>query len=684
MGNRRIMKWISIFVSIMCIAVIFASTGFADELNDDRIQQLYINKPDVTVYYRDSSANHNIEAYLDGEQLSHIEDSVFSETGKGIDYYFLLDISGSIRDFSSIKEAILQFRESLRQMDHLILITFGNTVTSVLDGSEDKSTAESIVGNLEANDSTTVIAEAVKTTAGIMERASNPDQIVQTLVIISDGKPDTDHSASIDNAEQVLVTKGIQTYTVAVDNNEGDSKESIEQYRSRFSDLANNTGGLSQTIDSEDPVGSVLKAFQNVEEDLLHANVALFRSSSNIVSHRTEEFILSFPDDGHSDSRNVLVEKHQADSTPPEILSVDSAGPQSIVLKYSEDVEGADNPDNYSVEKEGQTVSVTSVKKNDSGYTLVLSEPFHNGKYVITVSDVTDSSQEQNKLETKFTLEIQDVHPEVLSLQINDTEDGFLIDFSEALTGLEEISHYTISCEEKEQEIKEVVVTENKTGVEVFLKNHLKNLEYTIDLSDIYDAETGKNTLLDERQTIEVKNITEWTLRDQLLKLLRDWLPLVLALVVLIIVIFIIVFTKRLKHRKYVVVNGEVVKESNVNEQLHVEVEPKKQGVPIVMWISNGNDEPKKIERTLDGSLCIGRSSRECDVYCDDPMMSKQHFMLSIENDGYLYITDLESTNGTLINGVRIKEKRKLMPRDEVRAGNLRFYFEPIQAVPRR
>lgn len=62
--------------------------------------------------------------------------------------------------------------------------------------------------------------------------------------------------------------------------------------------------------------------------------------------------------------------------------------------------------------------------------------------------------------------------------------------------------------------------------------------------------------------------------------------------------------------------------------------------------------------------------SKDCDIYFDDPKMSRQHFAL--ETDGMdVYITDLESSNGTFINGVRLEKRRKLLPNDEIAAGNI-------------
>ena len=50
--------------------------------------------------------------------------------------------------------------------------------------------------------------------------------------------------------------------------------------------------------------------------------------------------------------------------------------------------------------------------------------------------------------------------------------------------------------------------------------------------------------------------------------------------------------------------------------------------------------------------------------------MSRQHFALEYEQ-GDLFITDLEAANGTFVNGVRIKGRRKLQQDDVVSAGSM-------------
>ena len=71
----------------------------------------------------------------------------FSKTGEAVEYYVLLDISGSITGerFTDIKTALTQFRSELRENDSLILLTFGNEVTQVLGGTEDQQSAAAVI-----------------------------------------------------------------------------------------------------------------------------------------------------------------------------------------------------------------------------------------------------------------------------------------------------------------------------------------------------------------------------------------------------------------------------------------------------------------------------------------------------------------------------------------------------------
>ncbi len=69
--------------------------------------------------------------------------------------------------------------------------------------------------------------------------------------------------------------------------------------------------------------------------------------------------------------------------------------------------------------------------------------------------------------------------------------------------------------------------------------------------------------------------------------------------------------------------------------------------------IPHGGGDPIPLLKT---SLTIGRAE-SCDVVLRFPNVSSRHCLLSC-NGGYWFITDLDSSNGTKVNGNRILRKR--------------------------
>ena len=57
--------------------------------------------------------------------------------------------------------------------------------------------------------------------------------------------------------------------------------------------------------------------------------------------------------------------------------------------------------------------------------------------------------------------------------------------------------------------------------------------------------------------------------------------------------------------------------------------------------------------------VVIGRSAADCDFVMDSPEVSRAHVRLS-EKDGVLYIEDLGSANGTVLNGLSLKPAQQV------------------------
>src|SRR5919202_1233045 len=75
------------------------------------------------------------------------------------------------------------------------------------------------------------------------------------------------------------------------------------------------------------------------------------------------------------------------------------------------------------------------------------------------------------------------------------------------------------------------------------------------------------------------------------------------------------------------------------------------------------------IELVKDLTL-VGRKE-DCDIRLDHKSVSKQHCVI-VKTDGLLLLRDLGSTNGTRVNGQRVR-RAALLPQDQLSVASLRF-----------
>ena len=91
------------------------------------------------------------------------------------------------------------------------------------------------------------------------------------------------------------------------------------------------------------------------------------------------------------------------------------------------------------------------------------------------------------------------------------------------------------------------------------------------------------------------------------------------------------------------------------------------------MWIlrtTAAEGEPERTFRVLPGvARTIGRSTG-ADFILDAALVSRVHCQLLALGDGALEVQDLESTNGTYVNGARI-ERARLSPGDKGQVGRV-------------
>lgn len=85
-------------------------------------------------------------------------------------------------------------------------------------------------------------------------------------------------------------------------------------------------------------------------------------------------------------------------------------------------------------------------------------------------------------------------------------------------------------------------------------------------------------------------------------------------------------------------------------------------------------DGQRRTAPLVSGRITLGRSSANELCYPEDAGLSRQHVAFESDGAGWV-VRDLNSKNGTLVNGVRVEGSRRLQPGDRITAGHLVIEF---------
>lgn len=585
MGKRRWCVGLALLLAALSAAPAAATEESASPApvvmsEDGRIEQVYLNLPEVYVYGEGFTPEkvEAAEGYLSQDKLELIDARPFSETGEGIFYYVMLDISGSIPSsyFRSIKEGIQALQDSLGEKDHLVLCTFGNEVSLVADGSQTSADMAGILEGLKNKDQETLLFEGIDRVAGLTDQTRGSCRR-QVLLVVSDGEDFATGKKQSQEALATLMDKGLPAYAVCI---QGTAKENINS----FGEFARTSGGLLRTFQPEEGSFVLTEIAAGLKDDIC----VQYQAASNVVTNKEENFSFQFADDSVL-SKAVMNVHWIPDHEAPYLIGGDPVGDRQIRLTFSEPMTGLAGAANYKVLFNGQEVGVTGVaydKEDETRITLTLADAVKNGTYEVTCANLTDYSMEKNPLEGSIFVEI---------------------------TG---------------------VVEEETTGGDIDI--------------DIHEAEGFDYTGI---------------------------LFLILVAVVALIILVIVLNSKNKKKKVEQAAGGQGQGVSQVDMadggfKGHVVMRPvEKRTLSVV--ISTKGRQSRQTTWELGSSLIVGRASI-CDVSVEDLEMSRQHFCLEWEN-GSVYVTDLGSTNGTSVNGIKILSKRRIEPGDHIEAGAMKF-----------
>ena len=293
------------------------------------------------------------------------------------------------------------------------------------------------------------------------------------------------------------------------------------------------------------------------------------------------------------------------------------------------------------------------------------------------------SNRVSNKMETfsmniismKLTLskEVMTSHwikdtqaPQVINLKKTDDRQ-IQMEFTEPVIGSEVPASYTVRSGEKVIPVSGVSRgTDSQSGtavVTITVGEDLKPGDYEISCPGIKDDSMEEN-LVSNTGTLTVEQLP---LGKRILDILKTWYwILIVAIAAILITVAAVIYRKVKKARGVLYMDDKMILASNVEVHQHVSIK-EKNGKEFQMVIHVSGSRPETLKLTIADSFIVGRS-KISNLYFDDARMSKQHFVLEWDGDN-MFVTDLDTTNGTLVNGLRINVKRRLEQKDIITAG---------------
>lgn len=546
------------------ISCLLAMNIQAEESPDGQassIEQIYLNMPEITVYgYGLSGVNQQYEAYLGDERLPFVSNAPFSQSGEGIGYYILLDISNSMPKsyFSKLKEGIARFGQSLSDADQATLITFGESVEVRADLKKDPAELGALLDTIKNKDKKTLLFEAVSQAADLADQRVSDGLRRRVIVVISDGEDVAVGKKMAQEAQADLKEKAIPAYALCI-------QDTARANINSFGEFARLTGGDILVF----PAAQAQGVLDSLREKLMTADVIQYHAASNRITNQYQQFTLHLPDRRQPLTREVLSSRFIPDEVVPEILEATQVKGRQLKITFSKVVKGDETASNYSLKKGDLVIPIGGVARlEEEANTVVITaaESFPKGDYTLGCINITDLSQEANPVTNAVSL--------------------------------------------------------------------------TLTASD-----PGQ---VDGRMVAVVA-------------------VLALLIAALVFMVVLITYRKIKKNRGVVFVEGKAVMASDIDVKQHVAIAPANK-MPFELLVTVAGKNPKKMELFIDRSMVVGRSDI-CDLYFDDKRMSRQHFALEWDA-GDFYILDLNTTNGTSLNGVKIKGRRKLAKGDQIDAGS--------------
>ena len=254
------------FISLIFISLAAYSQPQTMELNQvwiDRQSEIlnitcYLDILDVQQQRVADILPTELSILIGGVALQVEEVVPFEETGEGVAYTVMLDVSGTMKGnpFAQAVKGVGQMIEHLRQQDFMSLYIFGDTVECLSDFTNDKAKLLAAFQGKEANANITALYKAIFQARKANQRIDSILPRRRAMVIMSDGK-DEGSGITIDDLSNEMMRIEIPVFSMGFTKIDEIYLENMER-------LSTLTNGLYVRVQKEEDFPSQFERIQQV------------------------------------------------------------------------------------------------------------------------------------------------------------------------------------------------------------------------------------------------------------------------------------------------------------------------------------------------------------------------------------------------------------------------------------
>lgn len=240
--------------------------------------------------------------------------------------------------------------------------------------------------------------------------------------------------------------------------------------------------------------------------------------------------------------------------------------------------------------------------------------------------------------------------------------------FSEPVKGAELIQNYRLTRGDgKNVEIRSIQYDVKTRQCTLMLEQQIFADRYHLKLSNITDIDHMPLSVEPSEIDFKMDGASERTY--QFIQFIRNywWIILIAFVVVILLVVYIVIRS-----------HGGIIEQQDGKKgfanatTVTVGISTAKTK-KVLLQMTDSVGKTKDIICNIDSSIFVGRD-KMCQIHTDDDKMSRQHFAIESTQLGF-FVMDLDTLNGTTVNGTKLTSRQMLKEGDVISAGREKFVF---------